>query len=67
LSKTTHLLLLVATGRLVRKHIAYQNIEDIAKKGKCIRNCGRMLKAAEGNFSRTKTWIEIGWESQAGW
>src|ERR1700694_5034638 len=47
LSKTTHLLLLVAPGRLVRKHIAYQNIEGIAKKGKC--NCGRMLKDGEGN------------------
>ena len=28
-------LLLVAPGRLVRKHISYQNIEGIAKKGKC--------------------------------
>jgi len=63
MSKT---ILLVATGRLVRKHIAYQNIEDIAKRGKC--NCGRMLKAGEGNFCMTtKTWNEIGSESQGGW
>src|ERR1700694_3182645 len=37
--------LLVAPGRLVRKHIAYQNLEGIAKKGKC-NCCGRMVKAA---------------------
>ena len=48
-----HLLLLVAPGRLVRKHIAYQNIEGIAKKGKC--NCGRMLKDAEGNCWHDKS------------
>ena len=53
MSKTTHLLLLVAPGRLVRKHIAYQNIEGIAKKGKC--NCGRMLKDAEGNCWHDKS------------